>query len=239
MANASDFAAELNIVALSGSYRLNRHWSFSAFVPFVDGVTEEQGQADIRINGLGDVSVSAIYSPWSGEDSWLAGLGFNAGLILPTGESSDDPNVGVVNPHVFQLGTGATQLTLGASYFGQVDEDWSYFTSVGVSLPLHEGRDDFLPAETFSWQLGTSRKLTENLSAKLTLSLFHGERDEFLDQEIGNTGSTTLSLAPALSYALTDKLTTSLSVTIPVYRRANETALVVGPLWSAGMNYRF
>jgi len=218
---------------------MNENWLFTARIPFTDATRSERGQPDATISGLGDASITAIYSPWAGDDSPWSRLSFNAGIILPTGEARDNPRVGGANPSVFQLGTGTTQLSLGASYFGEIDEDWSYFTSATFTLPLYESSKDFRPAETVFFRAGVSRTLVENLTAKLSLDLFHGERDEFLGNEIGDTGSTTLSLTPALVYSINDSLSASASVAVPVYRRVNQTALSVGPLWSLGLSYSF
>jgi hypothetical protein len=184
------------------------------------------------------MSLTAILSPWSNDDSSLSGLSFNFGFILPTGEARDNPRVGGVNPSVFQLGTGTTQLTLGTRYSGEID-DWSYFSSLNLTLPLYESSKDFRPAETLFFSTGVSRSLSENLSAKLSLDLFHGERDEFLGVDIADTGSTTLSITPSLIYSINDDVNASLSIAVPVYRDVNETALTVGPLWSFGLSYSF
>lgn len=218
---------------------MNANWLFTARIPFTDATRSETGQPDTTISGLGDISIATVYSPWRGDDSAWSNLSFTAGLILPTGEARDNPRIGGVNPSVFQLGTGTTQLTLGANYFGEINDDWSYFTSLSATLPLYESSKDFRPAETFFFRAGASRSLVEGLTAKLSLDLFHGERDDFLGSEIADTGSTTLSLTPTLVYSINDDLSASASVAIPVYRRVNETALAVGPLWSFGLSYSF
>ncbi|MGC6581266.1 MAG: transporter [Akkermansiaceae bacterium] len=218
---------------------MNENWLFTTRIPFTDATRSELGQSDKTISGLGDVSIAAIYSPWASDGSPWSRLTFNAGFILPTGEARDNPRIGGVNPSVFQLGTGTTQLTLGANYFGDINDDWTYFTSANITLPLYESSKDFRPAETFFFRAGASRSILEGLSAKLSLDLFHGGRDEFLGMEIGDTGSTTLSLTPALVYSINDDLSASASVAIPIYRRVNETALAVGSLWSFGLSYSF
>jgi hypothetical protein len=217
---------------------LDENWIFNVRVPFTDGTRREDGQSDVNISGLGDMSLTAILSPWSNDDSALSGLSFNFGFILPTGEARDNPRVGGVNPSVFQLGTGTTQLTLGTRYSGKID-DWSYFSSLNLTLPLYESSKDFRPAETLFFSTGVSRSLSENLSAKLSLDLFHGGRDEFLGIDIADTGSTTLSITPSLIYAINEEMNASFSVAVPVYRDVNETALTVGPLWSFGLSYSF
>ena len=232
-------STEFHQFSLTGSYRLNRSWLFSARIPFTDAIRREDGRSDKTISGLGDISISAIYSPWIDEDSGRRNLSFNAGLILPTGEPRDNPRTGLFAPSVFQLGTGTTQFTVSTNYFGTLNDDWSYFSGANVTFPLYESSDNFFPAETYTFRAGVSRSITESFKAKLSLHLFHGERDEFQGVEIGNTGSTVLSLTPALIYTINDDLSASASVAIPVYQRVNETALAVGPLWSLGLSFSF
>lgn len=218
---------------------MDENWLFTARIPFTNATRSERNQPDVNISGLGDVSIAAIYSPWTSNDSPWSPLSFSAGFILPTGEARDNPRVGEANPSVFQLGTGTTQLTLAANYFGEINDVCSYFTGANFTLPLYESSKNFRPAETFLFRAGMSYSFTDDLTTKLSLELFHGERDEFLGNEIGNTGSTTLSLTPSLVYSINESLSASASVSIPVYRRVNETALSLDPLWSLGLSYSF
>ncbi len=183
--------------------------------------------------------MSAIYLPWADANSSWSRLSLNAGLVLPTGEPRDNPTLGGVAPSVFQLGTGTTQLSLGANYFGTFNDGWSYFSGANITFPLAESSKGFCPAETYTFRVGISRSITETLNARLSLDLFHGEKDEFQGNEIANTGSTVLSLTPALIYTISDDFSASASFLIPVHRRVHETALTVGPLWSLGLSCSF
>lgn len=218
---------------------MNENWLFTARLPITDATRSERGQPDVDISGLGDASIAVTYSPWAGDNSPWSPLNFSAGFTLPTGEARDNPLIGGVTPSVFQLGTGTTQITLEANYFGKVNDDWSYFMSSNVTLPLYESSKEFRPAETFFFRAGMGHTFSDSLAAKLSLDLFHGERDEFLGNEIGITGSTTLSLKPSLVYSINENLNASASVELPIYRRVNETALSVGSLWSFGLSYSF
>jgi hypothetical protein len=218
---------------------MNSYWLLSTHIPFTDATRREQDRPDTNINGLGDITMSAIYLPWAEANSNWSRLSLNAGLVLPTGQPRNNPALGGVAPSVFQLGTGTTQLALGANYFGSLNDDYSYFCGANITFPLDESSKGFRPAETYSLQVGLSRPITESLNARISLDLFHGKKDEFQGNEITNTGSTTLSLTPALIYTINDDFSASASILIPAYRRVNETALAVGPLWSLGLSYSF
>ncbi len=223
---------------LRGSYRYDENWIFSASLPYLDAVRRERNAPRNSIQGIGDASVRALYLPWAGLSSDLSGLGFTAGLILPTGEARDQPQVGVALPSVFQLGTGTTQLTLGVNYRNKINE-WTFSGSLDGTFALDESSKGFRPAETFFLSVGAGRQVVEKVRAKLSLDLFHGEKDEFQGIEIANTGSTNLSITPSLIYQVNDDFALSGSVAIPLYREVNETALTIGPLWSLGLSYSF
>ena len=172
------------------------------------------------------------------ENEDLSRLMFSLGLILPTGEASDQPIVGVATPAVFQAGTGAFQGTLGLGYSKTV-ADWNLGIHLSSSFALQESDENFRPATTYYGSLSAGHPLTENLSAKLTLDLFHGTRDQLDGQDIPFTGSTTWSLKPALIWQVSDQFSASASVSLPIWRRVNTTQLATGPLWSLGISYNF
>lgn len=235
--NPADVASIFQQTSFSGAWKLNDDWVLRASLPFTDAVREERGLRDSRISGLGDASLSASFNPWD-DDSVLGGVGLTFGLILPTGEAKDQPRVGIASPSVFQLGTGTTQLMLGARYAKQFG-DWSFLTSLQTTLPLDESSKGFRPAKTVYWSAGVGRPMTDKLSARLSLELFHGGRDEVDGVAIGNTGSTTLSLSPSFVYQLGEDLALSGSVSIPLARDVNQTQLVSAPLWSFGLSFQF
>ena len=221
------------------SYRLNGEWILTAAIPYLEATRLENGVPDKHISGLSDIVIGARYSPWKKEDGPLSNLSFNFGLILPTGESKDNPTTGLIAPSVFQLGTGTTQLRLGANDYGSITDNLSYFSSLNITFPLYESHKEFLPAETLFFRAGIGYSISEKWSTKLSLDFFHGEHDEFIGSDIQNTGSTNLSITPSIIYSINDELSASISAAIPVYRRVNKTALAIDTLWNLGISYQF
>lgn len=218
---------------------MNSTWLFSTQIPFTDATRRERDKPDINMNGLGDITMSATYLPRADENSIWSRLRLSAGFILPTGKPRDNPALGDVTPTVFQLGTGTTQLALGANYFATLNNDWSFFSGANITFAIYESSKGFRPAETYAFRVGISRSITENLKTRLSLDFSHGEKDELQGNEIGYTGSTVLSVTPALIYTINEDFSASTSILIPAHRRVNETALAVGPLWSLGLSYSF
>ncbi|MDA7611601.1 transporter [Akkermansiaceae bacterium] len=195
------------------------------------------GLADKTIEGLGDITLSALWYPWIGEAGELRSLGFSAGLILPTGDSGGS-QAGISIPSVFQLGTGAYQATLGIRYAKSID-DWTFATSADVLFPLNESSEGFRPATTIFGSASVAHALTDSLSGRLALSYSSGGRDEFQGVAYSNTGSTTLSLAPSLIWQINEDYSASASISIPLYRDVNATAIAAGPLFRIGLSRSF
>lgn len=202
-------------------------------IPFLDGSFEEQGVDTANISGLGDISISATWRP-----EQVKGLSLNLGFILPTGEERDQPVIGNAAPSVFQLGTGAWQILLGAGYSKQVNK-WALFTRFDISLPLETSSQGFRPAETYFLSAGASRAVTDTLRFGLTAIGSYTTEDEFQGNELGNTGATSFSLSPSLTWRAHDRFVISSSVTVPVYRDVNETGIAAGPSWQISFNTSF
>jgi|TARA_B110000305_G_scaffold242007_1_gene319033 hypothetical protein len=209
-----------------------------ASLPYTHATREELGLADKTIEGLADITLSALWHPWIGETNALRGLGFSAGLILPSGDSSDTPNVGVTIPSVFQLGTGAYQGTMGVRYSKSID-DWTLATSADIIAPLDDSSIGFRPATTYFWSGSAAHPLSESFTGKMTLSLSHGTRDEFHGVAYANTGSTTFAISPSLIWNIGESYSASASVFIPLRRDVNATAIAAGPFFRIGVSRSF
>lgn len=202
-------------------------------IPFLDGAFEEQGVDTANISGLGDISLSATWRP-----AEVKGLSLNLGFILPTGEERDQPVIGNIAPSVFQLGTGAWQILLGAGYSKQVNK-WALYTRFDVSLPLQTSSQGFRPAETYFLSAGASRAITENLRFGIAAVGSYTTEDEFQGVELANTGATSFSLKPSLIWQAHERFTILSSVDIPVYRDVNETGIAAGTSWRISFNTNF
>ena len=237
VANPTDISTTFHRFNLTTAWKFHEALTLQGTLPWVTATRKEVGLPDESYSGLADASLSLLWTPWT-ENEALSGLMFSLGLILPTGEASDQPIVGVATPAVFQAGTGAFQGTLGLRYSKTV-ADWNLGIQLSSSFALHESDENFRPATTYYGSLSAGHPLTETLSAKLALDLFHGTRDQLDGQDIPFTGSTTLSLKPALIWQISDQFSASASVSLPIWRRVNTTQLATGPLWSLGMSYNF
>lgn len=216
---------------------LNNEWLLNSSIPFLDGERKEKGQPDTHIDGLGDISVSMLWNPFSDAEHKLNGLRFLGGFTLPTGNEGNQPLVGVASPEVFQLGTGVFQLTLGASYSKTI-ADWNYRWDLNLSTPLEKSDQGFQPASVFFTGFTAGRSITDKLSLQLGANLSYGEDDEFQGQEV-ITAFTKLDLKAGLDYQINDDMNLSTSFSLPVYQDVNETQIGAGTVLNVGLGYSF
>ncbi len=73
----------------------------------------------------------------------------------------------------------------------------------------------------------------------MTLALSHGTRDRFQGVDYANTGSTNFAIEPALIWDIGNDYSASASVSIPLYRDVNATAIAVGPSFHLGFSRSF
>jgi len=116
-------------------YMFNREWGISAKVPYVKRGFSTLNQDDlVTINefsskSIGDVEIMGMYTGFFKDMS----TGVLFGLKLPTGtftEPGFDRDT--------QIGTGSTDLMLGAFNRGMItgDNHWQYFTQVMARIPF-------------------------------------------------------------------------------------------------------
>lgn len=115
-----------------GQYMIDRRWGVVAEVPVWDRTVradEGAGVETIHTTGLGDIRVMGIYTGLSADMS----TGLVLGAKLPTG-ASGHPGL----ERDMQIGTGSTDLLLGAYHMGPVTKDrrWVYFVQGMWQRPI-------------------------------------------------------------------------------------------------------
>ena len=118
--------------------------TFMAMLPAMrlsmDHATRRGTRFTTQSSGVGDVSVTGLYTFWKREESRLH---FNFGGSLPTGtiDARDDTPAGPDQrlPYPMQLGIGTFALKPGITYLAQ-SKRWNWGGHVSASLPL--GRND-------------------------------------------------------------------------------------------------
>lgn len=241
VANPNNISTTFHRISLNGHYRFSDELRVSAFIPWLDGVREERGTADRNVSGLGDISLLAQWSPWASEAEThplLSGFTFLGGIELPTGEDNDQPFTGNAAPSLFQLGNGTFNPKLGISY-GKTLDDWSFFGRVMATLPIGESDADLDPGSYLQTSIGTGYRLTDSLTMQFSVDGTFRERDQLDGIDVHNTGSVTLSVSPAISWQVNERLALDASANIPFFHDVRSTQLAPGTSFQFGARVHF
>jgi hypothetical protein len=131
--NNSDKQIRTEFYTLGAQYMFSRSWGLQVDAPYWQRrftTTDDSGDTATFSHGaLGDIRIRGIYSGFSADMS----TGLTFGLKLPTGDSTYadfDPDT--------EIGSGSTDLLLGAYHLGRLSSDnrWSYFVRGQLQQPI-------------------------------------------------------------------------------------------------------
>jgi hypothetical protein len=230
-------------------YGFAPEWGLSLVVPWVDRrhehVHNHRGEALIEtwsFSELGDARIAARYqfAPQGEPDATQASFaGVTAGLKLPTGRTTIANGEGDVAERTLQPGTGTTDALVGA-YFRQALGAWnaSWFVQANAQLPL-DSHANFRPGRQLLVDVGARWEASDALGVMLQLNAQWKGRDSGSDAEAEDSGSTTLSLAPGVTYSITPSVQLYAFVQLPLYRRVNGVQLVADHSYAVGVSAQF
>ena len=223
-ADNEDKKIRSNFFLAGGQYMFNEKWGAIVELPLTERyvrTTEPDNPGTFKHLALGDVRIMGVYSGFSPDMS----TGITFGLKLPTGDSTY-PNFG----SDVQIGSGSTDIMLGAYHRGNItiDASWSYYAQV---LWQHEiaTQHDYRPGYELNGSAGISynnlRIGNVGLTPVLQLIVSHRGRDGGAEGEPDNTGYTRLLVAPGLSLSL-DRWKFYADVEFATYQHVNGNQLV-------------
>lgn len=226
-------------------YAFDTAWGISAALPIFDRTHDHihnhrgaKFPEHWNFTEIGDLRVLGRYQfPHKAFSDHTVGV--NLGLKLPTGKIDIQNDDGDVAERTLQPGTGTTDLLVGAYYsWLPVASENNWFAQALLQAPLNT-HDNFKPGQQLSIDVGLRRPLSERASALLQLNTLVKRRDRGSEAEPENTGSTSVSFTPGLSYSVTSKVQVYGFVQLPVYQHVNGVQLT--PDWAAvvGLSSRF
>jgi hypothetical protein len=206
-------------------YALSKSVSLSALVPVPRRHSEQISSEGLMVTGnqfgIGDVAFLVRYKPYVGhgmESTYI--LSFVGGLKLPTGRTDGRDSQGdLLDAHV-QLGTGSTDVLVGASGFAAAGQTAFIVNVLGGFTGKGSNGHQFgntlnydatvrygiLPESYDSPQLFATVSLNGELRG-------HERQDGILDQ---NSGGNVLYISPGLQLFVTPALTLELSYQQPI-----------------------
>lgn len=224
-----------NLLA-SLDYGFANGWGINASLPIVDRnhthIHNHQGGQILEqweFTEIGDIQLMGRYQFNNVNSPAVFGLYF--GAKLPTGQFDVANEDGYQAERSLQPGTGTTDALLGfyaSENFLAINS--SVFAQIITQLPLNE-RDGYKPGERVSLDLGYRYNVMPRVSMMLQLNAQHKWRDSGVNAEPEDSGSSTISLSPGISYGLTDTLQVYGFIQKPVYQYVNGVQLTAE--WSA------
>ena len=223
------------------TYTVNADWSLALQLPHHDRfhTTIAEGDTDVstsQASGLGDDRLVARYTLSRRATSrW----GLLAGLKLPTGRFdqtfAEGPQAGELLDRGLQLGTGTTDLMLGAAWFGRPATAVGAFAQATFNQPL-AARDGFLPSVSFVASGGLRWLNGSRFTPQLQLNLKAEGREHGANADTANSGGTLAYLSPGLTADITPRTSGFVFVQLPVYQRIN--GLQLEPKWILSLGVR-
>jgi hypothetical protein len=243
-ANNGDKEIETHFLTLGLQYMFNRTWGVQAEVPYWDryfktDVNFQNGPQDIvsrHWSGLGDIRLQGIYTGFSPDLS--SGLTF--GLRLPTGDYTHDPEV--VDRDT-QIGSGSTDLLLGAFHRGNLTRDdlWSWYAQALWDQPLATV-GDYRPGTEVDGALGVDYQgwVVHGVRVSPIMQMIASIRssDGGGAAAPGDSGYQRLLLSPGVEFHL-HPVKVYADVEVPVLQHMNGNQLAAPVLFKVAVSYMF
>ena len=226
-------------------WTINADWGITFKVPFVSRVhnhifNKDDGFGGIdpeteswNFSGIGDVQALARYRFYNDAH---ANAGVRFGLTLPTG-SIHKRNSEEEAERTLQPGSGSVDSLLGA-YYNHHDGNIGWFAQ-GLWQQTLSDRGDFKPGRKLSADVGLSYNATPDLSLMLQLNALHKAKDSGANAEPNDSGGSTISVSPGVSYRVMGNMQLYGFLQKPLYQRVNGAQLTADWSIALGLNTAF
>jgi hypothetical protein len=242
------------------SYSPDSSWNLNLLVPYVArdhttyGVQSSPYNASesapdqisgAHVSGVGDIRLIGSYQGLLLQHN----LGLQFGIKLPTGQFGtrvkfdSGPNVGTPLDASLQVGTGSTDLIVGAYYYHAVSENIDAFINgqfqAAVMHRQDEPGNDFRPGNSATTSLGLRYEGNPRVLPQVQLNVLHKSADQGALADTPDTAGTVVYVSPGLTVRAVQRVYLFGFVQLPIYSKLDGYQLI--PHWtvSAGANYAF
>ncbi len=228
---------------LGAEYSPNANWGISVLLPTFDRFHTTIGEGDTEVSssqsrGIGDLRLIARYAGFSPDHT----SGIQFGVKLPTGRTDDTfrsgPMTGEIIDRGLQLGTGSTDLLIGAYHFGALAQNWDYFAQGLLQVPV-TSKDGFKPGNGVNLSLGTRYVASSFFVPQVQVNVRAEKRESGINADIPNSGATLAYLSPGFTLNFSRRFAAFVFVQTPIWQRVNGLQLEPRYSISAGLHYIF
>lgn len=235
-------------------------WGVSLVVPYIQrdhmtygvspstpAVIDSANGYQSSSSGVGDIRVIGRYYGFSKQRNW----GIQYGIKFPTGSINQRSIDGVVavDPGL-QLGTGTTDLILGAFYFDSLTESMSYFAQINYQRALNYSQimtgssgsfvsQSYRPGDGYNLTLGFRYSGYETVVPTMQINARRVNPDSGDAADLFATGGTLVYLTPGVIVPIDDNLSLYTTLQIPVYQNVNGVQLTPSYIASMGVRMKF
>jgi hypothetical protein len=229
--------------ALNLDYSPNKTWGVNFLLPWYDRAHATIAEGDTEVStshdtGIGDLRIVGRYMGLGEQRN----TGVEFGLKLPSGRFGSDfrtgPQAGQPLDRGLQLGTGTTDLLLGAYNFGALAPDWGYFAHALLSQAL-DSREHFRPGTGININLGVRYTASETIVPQLQVNARLEKRETGANADVDNSGASLVYLSPGLTWNISRRFSASAFLQVPLYQRVNGLQIEATQIGSIGMHYIF
>lgn len=230
-------------LTLTLDYSLSSDWGVAVLVPTFNRYHATLAEGDVdpsmsQASGLGDIRVLGRYQGFSEDHSF----GVQGGVKLATGGFHQTFNAGVQAGQPLdrglQLGTGTTDLLIGAYAFGSLAPEWGCFGQVLFQKPLGE-REGFKPGDGVNANAGVRYTGFAGITPHLQLNLRAEGRESGLNADAANSGATLVYLSPGVTVEVTRALQFYAFAQVPVHQRVTGLQIELRSSVSLGVHWSF
>ena len=235
-----DKRIETSFMSAGVRYMFDPSWGVTLVVPYWDRyfrtTDEDSGERTTHTHSaFGDARIVGVYSGFATEGN----TGVTFGLKLPTGDdgySGFDADT--------QIGSGSTDLLLGAYHRGSLDADgrWTWLVDGQWQQPIAH-KNAFRPGAEVDGAVGVSYRGwlllgADRVAPLLQLKGVYRDNDGGRQGDPDNSGYSRVILSPGLQIDA-GKVTVHMDAGIPLYTHTEGNQLVASTLWKLNVGYHF
>jgi hypothetical protein len=242
-----------NYLTAAFDYNNGDTWGITLLLPYVDrshstlgvgsnGLTFDpaNGAYASSTSGLGDVKLVARYFGFLEQRQF----GVQIGLKLPTGQKNQVSDYGSAQPvdPGLQLGSGTTDLILGAYYFGNLTTNWDYFSLASAQAALNSSTmaaGSYRPGNSANITFGVRYVGFDSVIPTLQINARDVRTDSGDAADTFSTGGRLIYLTPGVIIPAGANASVYANIQLPLYQNVNGIQLAPKYILSMGARIAF